>query len=245
MGIYTKPSLHIRQDGTKYLLDSKELELQKGKANEVVEKYNEIASLLSKYEDTRDRAKSPEYFFGVCQGGAEFIKTSRADEIRKAMRLFPIGKMALQRNIDDTIAEMESTPLFSELHRIQEQIIFIKRDSVSPLNIEDIVFSQSADGTHHAELSDSYSDKLMNILTRNVSEDELNDMQTFREALTMLWSLADKGYFLQMQVDLLHGINHPSLIDNLMCASVVEDKRRDKHLSDEQLLNKLYKLEKK
>ena len=48
-----------------------------------------------------------------------------------------------------------------------------------------------------------------------------------------------------MQMDALHGIYHPSLIDNLMSTSVVEDKRRDKHLSDEQLLNKLYKLEKK
>lgn len=243
--MFTKPTLHTREDGSKYLLDVKELELQMGKATEVIEKYNEIATLLSKYEDTKDRAKSPEYFLGACQGGAEFIKTSRADEIRKAMRLIPIGKMALQRNIDDTIAEIETTSLFPELQRIQEQIIFIKRDSIAPLTIADIVFSQSAEGIHHAELSDSYSDKLLKLLTRDVTEEELNDMQTFRQAVKMLWSLADKGYFLQMQMDVLHGVSHPSLIDTFMSTSVAGDMRRDNHLTDEQLLNKLYKLEKK
>lgn len=161
------------------------------------------------------------------------------------MRLFPIGKMALQRTIDDTIAEMESTSLFPELQRIQEQIIFIKRDSIVPLTIDDIVFSHSADGIHHAQLSDTYSDKLLKLLTRDVTEEELKDMDTFRQAVKMLWSLADKGYFLQMQMDILHGVSHPSLIDNLMSTSVIEDKRRDNHLSDEQLLNRLYKLNKK
>ena len=73
--MFTRPTLHTRDDGSKYLLDVKELELQLGKATEAVNKYNQIATLLSEYEDTRDRAKSPEYFFGGKQPVSYVIET--------------------------------------------------------------------------------------------------------------------------------------------------------------------------
>ena len=66
------------------------------RAKEVVEKYNEIAKLLTEYDDTRERAKSPEYLGSVFESGSQFIKDNRAEEIRNAMCSFPIGQRALQ-----------------------------------------------------------------------------------------------------------------------------------------------------
>ena len=55
-----KPTLHTRADGSKYMLDVAEFTLQEGKVNALIELFNGVAETLTKYKDTKDRAKNPD-----------------------------------------------------------------------------------------------------------------------------------------------------------------------------------------
>lgn len=237
-------NLQTREDGTRYLLDTAAYELQLDRAKEVVEKYNEIAKLLTEYDDTRERAKSPEYLGSVFESGSQFIKDNRAEEIRNAMCSFPIGQRALQRTIDDTIDEMESTGLFERLDKIRSEIRRINQGASFNIGITALSFSQDKKGKHRISLSSTYAEELHKTMRREVSEEQMEDMETFRKAVGMLWGLCDKGYFLSSPFNRLHNLHTPSFLDHLMSDSIANKENRDEKVSDEALLNKLYKIKK-
>lgn len=244
MSIYNIGTLHIREDGTRYLLNEAEYELQLDKAKEIVEKYNQIAQVLTEYDDTRERVKSPEYLGSVLEFGSQFIKDDRAEEIRNAMRLFPIGQRALQRNIDDTIEEMESLGLFERLDEIRSDIRFINQGAVSKVGITALSFSQDKSGKHHISLAPTFAEELHKSMRREVSEEQLEDMETFRKAVKMLWGLCDKGYFLSCHYNRLDNLYTPSFLDHLLSEKTYKEENREDNTADEMLLNKLYKIKK-
>jgi hypothetical protein len=242
--IYTIEKLQTREDGTRYLLDIAEYEKQLDYAKEIVEKYNQVAQLLTEYEDTRERVKSPEYLGGVFESGSRFIKESRAEEIRNAMRLFPIGHKALQRNIDDTIEEMESLDLFERLDKLLSEISAIKSRASFNIGLTALSFSQDKKGKHKISLATTFPEELHKAMRREVSEEQIEDMETFRKAVEMLWTLCDKGYFLSSPYNRLHNLYTPSLLDHLMSEKTYNEENRDEMVTDERLLNKLYKIKK-
>ena len=105
--MFSKPTLHTRADGSKYMLDVAEFTLQEGKVNAMIELFNGVTETLSKYKDTNDRAKNPDYLREVLKGRTDFIERSRANEIYESLKDFPLGERAKTKLIADSIAEID------------------------------------------------------------------------------------------------------------------------------------------
>lgn len=244
MKMFTKPTLHTRADGSKYMLDVAEFTLQEAKVNTLIDLFNGVAETLTKYVDTKDRAKNPEYLRGVLRGGATFIEESRAEEIYESLKNFPLGERAKSRLVADSITEIAGE-LYGEMERYQNNLIFSRRDMKKPISMDDdLVFTVGEDRCA-VEIREGFLDELRSSMTREISSEDLEDNETFRKAVHMLWSLSDKGYNLKDGFSVsMDGqpIFTPSIIDRLMRSEVVNNvEGRELFLSDEKIFNQLYR----
>lgn len=239
----SKLTLHTREDGTKYLLDVGEYELQEGKINALINLFNSVAETLSKYTDTRDRAKNPNYLLGVLKGRIEYIEDSRAEEIFESLKNFPLGEKAKMSLVQQSLDEI---PI--ELNKAMEsyalELGFIRRDIKKMISLDNDLVITAGEDMCSVSLREGLLDELRISMIREVSQRELDDNETFRNAIQLLWSLADKGYYLAdgiaMSADGTPTFT-PSIVDRLMRKEVINNpKGRDILLCDERLLNSLY-----
>lgn len=242
--IISKPTLHTRADGSRYLLDVGEFTLQEGKVNAMVELFNGVAETLSQYKDTNDRAKNPDYLRGVLKGRVNFIEESRANEIYESLKSFPLGERAKASLVQQSLDEI---PL--ELNKAMETYFedwqFIRRDMKANISIDDDLVIVEGDKMCSVSIREGFMDELRASMTREVSNSEIEDNETFRKAIHLLWSLADKGYQLADSFSIAIGCEPvflPSCIDKLMRKDVVSNTNgRDILITDDRLLNELRK----
>lgn len=238
-----KPTLHTRADGSKYMLNVADFELQEGKVNAMMELFNGVAETLSHFQDTSERAKNPDYLRGVLKGRVNFIEESRANEIYESLKSFPLGERAkatlVQQSLDEIPIELNKAmdAYFNEWQ-------FIRRDMKVNISVDDVVIVEG-DTKCSVSIREGFIDELRDSMTREVSTAELEDTETFRKAIHLLWSLADKGYKLSDSLAIALGqqpVFVPSLIDRLMATDAVNNKNgRDNLITDERLLNELHK----
>ena len=240
--MFSKQTLHTREDGTKYLLDIGAYELQVGKINALINLFNGVAETLSKYADTKERAKNPDYLLGVLKGRTEYIEDSRAEEIFDSLKGFPLGEKAKMLLVQQSLDEI---PL--ELNKAMDayhfELGFIRRDMKKMISFDDDLVITTGVNKCSVSIREGVLDELRASMTREVSQRELDDNETFRNAVRLLWSLADKGYKLADGFSPTgdgQPIFVPSVVDILMRSDVVRNpKGRDMLLTDERLLNTL------
>ena len=242
--MFSKPTLHTRADGSKYMLDVAEFTLQEGKVNAFIQLFNGIAETLTKYKDTKDRAKNPDYLRGVLKGRTEFIEKSRADEIYESLKNFPLGERAKAKLVADSIDEIDRR-LYKEMEQYESNESFIKRDMKSSISIDNDLVITAGEDKCSVSIREGFIDDLRTSMTREISASELDDNETFRKAIQLLWSLADKGYHLSDSFAIVAGQQPffvPSIIDKLMRKDVVSNpKGREILVTDENLLNQLHR----
>lgn len=242
MSIGNMSTLHTREDGTRYLLDVAEFTLQEGKVNAIIELFNEVAVILSKYKDTKDRAKKPDYLRGVLKGRVDFIEKSRANEIYESLKDFPLGERAKTKLVADTIEEIDGE-LYKELERYNSNMAFYRRDMKKHISIEDDIVITTGRGKCSVSIREGFIDELRDSMIREIHPTEIDDNETFRKAIRLLWSLAEKGYSLTEGFSISaegQPVFMPSVVDRLMRKDVVSNPNgRDSLISDENLLNQL------
>lgn len=189
-----RKKLHRREDGSAFLLDDGNLELQKDSTNSIVEIYNEIAEILSRYEDTRERAKNPDYLRGVLQGYARFVEEDRAREIYDWLKSSPLGEQAKAQIVAETLNGIPGA-LFQEIEVAKKKTDRLFLDLDKRLTVEDLVitYKKGADRCT-VSLREGHFDDLKSSLIVEVSKEALEDVETYRQALGLLYSLAEKGY---------------------------------------------------
>ena len=242
--MFSKPTLHTRADGSKYMLDVAEFTLQEGKVNAMIELFNGVTETLSKYKDTNDRAKNPDYLRGVLKGRTDFIERSRANEIYESLKDFPLGERAKTKLIADSIDEIDGE-LYKELERYAFNALFYRRDMKKPISIDDDLVITAGEDKCSVSIREGFMDELRTSMTREITTSELDDNETFRKAIQLLWSLSDKGYSLADGFSLSgdgQPVFTPSLVDILMRKDVVSNpKGRNSLITDEKLLNELHR----
>lgn len=189
-----RKKLHRREDGSAFLLDDGNLELQKDSTNSIVEIYNEIAEILSRYEDTRERAKNPDYLRGVLQGYVRFVEEDRAREIYDWLKSSPLGEQAKAQFVAETLNGIPGA-LYQEIEVAKKKTDRLFLDLDKRLTVEDLVitYKKGADRCS-VSLREGHFDDLKNSLIVEVSKESLEDVETYRQALGLLYSLAEKGY---------------------------------------------------
>lgn len=242
--MFSKQTLHTREDGTKYLLNVGEYELQAGKINALIDLFNGVADTLSHYADTKDRAKNPDYLRGVLKGRIEYIEDSRAEEIFESLKGFPLGEKAkmslVQQSLDEIPLELNKA-----METYQFELGFIRRDMKKMISFDDDLVITAGEDKCSVSIREGLLEELRTSMTREVSQEEADDMETFRNAIQLLWSLTDKGYFLADSFSIARDeqpIFVPSIIDKLMRSDVTTNKKgRITMLENERLLNELRK----
>lgn len=189
-----RKKLHRREDGSAFLLDDGNLELQKDSTNSIVEIYNEIAEILSRYEDTRERAKNPDYLRGVLQGYVRFVEEDRAREIYDWLKSSPLGEQAKAQFVAETLNGIPGA-LYQEIEVARKKTDRLFLDLDKRLTVEDLVitYKKGADRCT-VSLREGHFDDLKSSLIVEVSKEALADVETYRQALGLLYSLAEKGY---------------------------------------------------
>ena len=240
--MFTKPTLHTRADGSKYMLDVAEFTLQEGKVNTLLDLFNGVAETLTKYKDTKDRAKNPDYLRGVLQGKMTFIEESRANEIYESLKDFPLGERAKSRLVADSIDEIAGE-LYADMELYERDLSYSRNGMKKAISFaEDLVITKGKDKCS-ISIREGFMEELRISMTREISPEDIQDNETFRKAIQMLWSLADKGYHLSDGFS--HSFNGepvfmPSVIDKLMRKEVVNNRNgRDAMISDESLFNSI------
>lgn len=189
-----RKKLHRREDGSAFLLDDGNLELQKDSTNSIVEIYNEIAEILSRYEDTRERAKNPDYLRGVLQGYARFVEEDRAREIYDWLKSSPLGEQAKAQFVAETLNGIPGA-LYQEIEVAKKKTDRLFLDLDKRLTVEDLVITHKKGADRcSVSLREGHFDDLKNSLVVEVSKEALEDVETYRQALGLLYSLAEKGY---------------------------------------------------
>ena len=240
--MFTKPTLHTRVDGSKYMLDVAEFTLQEGKVNTLLDLFNGVAETLTKYKDTKDRAKNPDYLRGVLQGKMTFIEESRANEIYESLKNFPLGERAKSRLVADSIDEIAGE-LYTDMEIYERNLSYSRNGMKKGISFaDDLVITKGKEKCSVA-LREGFMEELRTSMTREISSSEIEDNETFRKAIQLLWSLADKGYYLADGFAVSYDgqpIFTPSIIDKLMKKDVVNNPDgRDSLISDEKLFNSL------
>lgn len=242
MSNFTKSILHTRADGSKYMLDVAEFTLQEGKVNTMIELFNGVAETLTKYKDTCDRAKDPDYLRGVLQGKMSFIEDNRASEIYESLKGFPLGERAKDRLVSDTIDEI-SGGLYSELEKYGRDLEFSRNGMKKPISYADDLVITKKEDRCSVTIREGFIEELRTSMIREISLGEIEDNETFRQAVRLLWSLADKGYYLADRFAVSQDgqpFTIPSIVDKLMRQDVVSNRSgRETFVSDEQLFNSL------
>lgn len=242
--MFSKPTLHTRADGSKYMLDVAEFALQEGKVNAFIELFNGVAETLTKYKDTNDRAKNPDYLRGVLKGRTDFIEKSRANEIYESLKNFPLGERAKTKLVADSIDEIDGE-LYEELERYASNVLFYRRDMKKPISIDDDLVITAGEEKCSVSIREGFIDELRTSMTREILPCEVEDLETFRNAIQLLWSLADKGYQLADTVSIVAGqqpVFLPSIVDKLMRKDVAGNpKGRNSLITDENILNQLHR----
>lgn len=189
-----RKKLHRREDGSAFLLDDGNLELQKDSTNSIVEIYNEIAEILSRYEDTRERAKNPDYLRGVLQGYVRFVEEDRAREIYDWLKSSPLGEQAKAQFVAETLNGIPGA-LYQELEVAKKKTDRLFLDLDKRLTVEDLVITNKKGADRcTVSLREGHFDDLKSSLIVEVSKEALADVETYRQALGLLYSLAEKGY---------------------------------------------------
>lgn len=244
MEMFTKATLHTREDGSKYMLDVAEFTLQEGKVNTLLDLFNGVAEALTKYKDTKDRAKDPDYLRGVLQGKMNFIEESRANEIYESLKNFPLGERAKSRLVADSIDEIAGE-LYTDMEKYERDLSYSCRDMKRGVSVMDDLVITTGEDKCSVSLRDGFIEELLASMTREITSRELEDNETFRKAIHLLWSLADKGYQLADSFSIAFGCEPvflPSFIDKLMRKDVVSNTNgRDILITDDRLLNELRK----
>ena len=240
--MFTKATLHTREDGSKYMLDVAEFTIQKGKVNTLIDLFNWVADTLTKYKDTKDRAKNPEYLRGVLQGKMTFIEENRAEEIYESLKNFPLGERAKSRLVADSLDEIAGE-LYTDMEKYGRDLSYSCKGMKRGVSVMDDLVITTGEDKCSVSLRDGFIEELLESMTREITSRELEDNETFRQAIEMLWSLAEKGYYLADGFSVsLDGqpVFTPSVIDKLMRKDVVNNpKGRKTFLSDEKLFNSL------
>lgn len=223
-------TLHKREDGSHFLFDLADFELQRDNIKIIAEQCNDLAENLTKYEATRERAKKPAYLLGVFKGKAKFIEEDRKAEIYKSLEKFPLGEKAKASLVELTIEEFEKGMYddLSSFERKTERISF---------DFDNALIITKGDERCTISVNDKYIEDLRKSMETEVSEERLSDLETFREAVRKLWSLCDKGYFLTSTVSTFGEtpIVIPSIIDQ--CMTITDERTRTERLTDENLIN--------
>jgi hypothetical protein len=175
----------------------------------------------------------------------KFIEESRASEIYESLKAFPISERAKRNLVKDSIDEIDGE-LYKDMERYESDLSFFRRDMKKPVSIDDDLTIVVEKKKCSIGIREGFMDELRASMIRELSLGDLEDCETFRKAIQMLWSLADKGYFL---ADGFAVSPHdgqptfiPSIIDKLMRKDVVNNPSgRDILITDEKILSKLYK----
>lgn len=242
--MFSKEKLHTREDGTKYLLNVGDYELQEGKINASIDLFNGVADTLFQFADTRERALNPDYLRGVLKGRIDYIEDSRAEEIYESLKGFPLGERAkatlVQQSLDEIPIELNRA-----MEKYQIELELIRRDMKKMISLDDDLVITSGEDRCSVAIREGFMEELKASMTREISQSELDDNETFRNAIRLLWSLADKGYSLKDGFSVTGDgkpIFIPSITDKLMRDDVVRNpKGREILLSDERLLNELHR----
>lgn len=223
-----RKTLHKREDGSSFLLDDGNFELQKDSTIELVEIYNEVAEILSRYEDTRERAKNPDYLRGVLQSYGRFIEEDRTREIYDWLKTSPLGEQAKAQFVAETLNGIPGA-LYQEIDVAKRKTDRLFTDLDKRLTVEDLVITHKKGADRcSVSLREGHFDDLKNSLIVEVSKESLEDVETYRQALGLLYSLAEKGYRV---TNYLASFFSQDLIRN--------PEERKAALADEELLNKI------
>ena len=109
---------------------------------------------------------------------------------------------------------------------------------------DDLVITAGEDKCS-VSIREGFIDELRTSMTREILPCEVEDLETFRNAIQLLWSLADKGYQLADTVSIVAGqqpVFLPSIVDKLMRKDVAGNpKGRNSLITDENILNQLHR----
>ena len=141
------------------MLDVAEFALQEGKVNAFIELFNGVAETLTKYKDTNDRAKNPDYLREVLKGRTDFIERSRANEIYESLKDFPLGERAKTKLIADSIDEIDGE-LYKELERYASNALFYRRDMKKPISIDDDLVITAGEEKCSVSIREGFIDEL-------------------------------------------------------------------------------------
>ena len=222
-----KRNLHRREDGSSFLLDDANLELQTHAIEEIVKQYGEIAEILAKYQDTRERAKNPEYLREVLRSSS-FIENDRTREIYDWLKASPLGEQAKAQFVAQTLDSIPGE-LFRDIDVVRNNMERNFRDLDKRLSPDDLLIAlEEGSEFCSVKLREGYIEDLKASLIVEVSKEALKDVETFRKALGLLYSLAEKGYRVTKH---LNGFFRQDLINN--------PEERKAALTDEELISKL------
>lgn len=237
--LFSKPTLHKREDGTHYLFDLAEFELQQGKLNSIAEVCNDLAEKLTQYETTKGRAKRPEYLLGALQGKAKFIEDSRADEIYESLKDFPLGETAKASLVAQTLDEFPKE-MYRDFERYDSDLQGWTRDLRARLDFAKMFAIEAGADRCTVSVNGKYLETMRKEMEIDIPEITLQDFEIFRQAIRLLWSLYDKGWHLHDKCDMASGMILPSTIDYLMRPETASDiKGREQKLEDANLINSL------
>lgn len=222
-----KRNLHRREDGSSFLLDDANLELQTCAIEEIVKQYGEIAEILAKYQDTRERAKNPEYLREVLRSSS-FIENDRTREIYDWLKASPLGEQAKAQFVAQTLDSIPGE-LFRDIDVVRNNMERNFHDLDKRLSPDDLLIAlEEGSEFCSVKLREGYIEDLKASLIVEVSKEALKDVETFRKALGLLYSLAEKGYRVTNH---LNGFFRQDLINN--------PEEREAALTDEELISKL------
>lgn len=190
-------NLHKREDGSLYLLNEQAFQAMLFKVNEIVATYDKVADILAIYEDTRERAKNPEYIKGVLLDGMGYIKEQRADEVRQWLKGSPLSSAAVENNVKQTIEAIpdEIAVKISETNHARE---VLKIGLIKQVTLNDLVIEPGEERCT-VSLRDGFEDEIRKAMTTEITEEIAKDIEDFRAAMQTLFRLVDKGYNLKQK----------------------------------------------
>lgn len=237
-------NLHKREDGSYYLFSEIRFQEQQELIADILASYNLLAMRLTSFEHTAERAKNPDYLLGVIREGGDFIRQSLRQELEDSLKAIPVGKLTKSQWIESTLSELPNE-LFETVSKYRNDVSCANGKLIKRITTDDLVITVREDETRLIiTIRDDFDNEVKGMLTEEVSEERMADIATFREAVKMLWSLADKGYFLGRHVSYASSspVEGPSIVDSLTKDSICTNKKdRDAHISDEALLKSLHK----
>lgn len=190
-------NLHKREDGSLYLLNEQAFQTMLFKVKSIVESYDKVADILARYEDTRERAKNPEYIKGVLQNGMDYIKEQRADEVRQWLKGSPLSSAAVENNVKQTLEAIpdEIAVEISETNRARE---VLKIGLIKQVTLTDLVILPGEERCT-VSLRDEFEDEIRKAMTTEITKETAKDIEDFRTAMEILFRLVDKGYNLKQK----------------------------------------------